>query len=220
MAEAMQHWLLARATAWVWKVSSIRQDPRSAIVTSKDCMRSLTFNGSEDRERAVDDNVEGTCKWLLNSPEFSNWVKDHGILLIRGHPGCGKSTILKYALKQRRSCESRTGSVTGSFFFYRSGTEFQRRMQGLFRSLLRQLLDKDTYLQSISYKLCRKHFFVGENHNIRISWDNGRLESVFKELVTDCTSRRALTLLIDIVDECRMQDRDQLVQFFFSLQDI
>lgn len=49
-----------------------------------------------------------TCKWLCETPEYKSWRNPafrpvhHGILWIRGKPGAGKSTIMKYTLKKHR----------------------------------------------------------------------------------------------------------------------
>jgi adenylylsulfate kinase-like enzyme len=45
-----------------------------------------------------------TCSWLIRKPEYLDWLnpsklsQHHGFLWIKGKPGAGKSTVMKFAL--------------------------------------------------------------------------------------------------------------------------
>jgi hypothetical protein len=50
-----------------------------------------------------------TCKWLLKKSEYLDWLDiaklpdHHGFLWMKGKPGTGKSTLMKFALPTRES---------------------------------------------------------------------------------------------------------------------
>ena len=73
-----------------------------------------------------------------HAPIYQSWAaSDRGLLWIKGNPGSGKSTLVKYALG---SCGARDNALVLSFFFHGRGDELQRTPLGLFRSLLHQVL--------------------------------------------------------------------------------
>ncbi|KAF5688820.1 ankyrin repeat-containing protein [Fusarium circinatum] len=55
-----------------------------------------TYEWYKDR---VENRLENTCMWLLNSPVFQEWMtQDSGPLLVSADPGCGKSVLAKYLI--------------------------------------------------------------------------------------------------------------------------
>lgn len=80
---------------------------------------------------------------------FTNWMATgSGIFHISGKPGAGKSTLMKYLAESDRTREHLNAWTDGkdlvfaSFFFWRHGTEFQRSLNGLLRSLLYSVLSQ------------------------------------------------------------------------------
>ena len=55
-----------------------------------------------------------TCRWLLKEPKYRDWldmnktVEHHGFLWIRGKPGSGKSTLMKFAVGSARKAKTET----------------------------------------------------------------------------------------------------------------
>lgn len=81
--------------------------------------------------------------------DFTNWLSHgNGVFHISGKPGAGKSTLMKYLAESsevRKHLDIWTGEnelTFASFFFWRHGTEFQKSLQGLLRSLLHSVLDQ------------------------------------------------------------------------------
>src|SRR4030081_1781551 len=103
-------------------------------------LESLTFKEMDSRQNSITKHCVGTCQWLCDHPAYCKWVsRGRGFLLIKGMPGSGKSTLMKYAV----DVESSAGNmVVASFFFSQSGSKIQRTALGLFRSLLYQILPK------------------------------------------------------------------------------
>ncbi|KAF5675926.1 ankyrin repeat-containing protein [Fusarium denticulatum] len=66
--------------------------------TMKACLKSLAFEDMDGRQVKIDDAAEGTCQWLLEHKTLIEWKSRHrGLLWIKGKPGSGKSTLMKYA---------------------------------------------------------------------------------------------------------------------------
>ncbi|OAT03217.1 uncharacterized protein BDCG_17982 [Blastomyces dermatitidis ER-3] len=63
----------------------------------------------------------------------------HGFLWIKGTPGAGKSTLMKFIVKQAMKIQNRTVI----FFFFRArGAALEKTVVGMYRSLLLQLFTK------------------------------------------------------------------------------
>lgn len=102
-----------------------------------------------------------TCRWLLEPAQgeqdyrreirkdFIGWLRTgSNVLHISGNPGAGKSTLMKFIGGSPRTQEElRTwaGSrqlIFGQFYFWLAGTEAQRTLPGMLRSLLYQVLSQ------------------------------------------------------------------------------
>src|ERR1700730_14373799 len=104
----------------------------------------------DSRKSAVGRAANDTCNWLLNHDIFQRWHKNRGLLWIKGKPGAGKSTLMKYAFRQFKTIAEKTstGEILVSFFFHGRGSELQNSLLGLFRSILHQLLEEVPHLLS------------------------------------------------------------------------
>ncbi|KAI9736709.1 MAG: hypothetical protein M1834_000913 [Cirrosporium novae-zelandiae] len=90
-----------------------------------------------------------TCLRSLHFPEMD--------LRANGHPGTGKSTLLKYAFKNAKQSRSQNKDVVASFFFHGRGAPIQKSSLGLFRSLLHQISDEaPDLLAEIAFKYKKK----------------------------------------------------------------
>lgn len=67
-----------------------------------------------------------TCEWILETLEFRRWRNPayrslhHGILWIRGKPGAGKSTIMKFLTKRHQEAIKVLGKPISFFFSARA----------------------------------------------------------------------------------------------------
>ncbi|RFU28312.1 hypothetical protein B7463_g8022, partial [Scytalidium lignicola] len=165
-----------------------------------DCFHSLEFEASDYREEAIDRHTNGTCVWILQSPEYLRWVNQYGLLLIRGKPGCGKSTLLKFILEKQIEATASSGV-------------------GLFRSLLLQLLDQDDSARSTFQDICRKRWTREGKKNKQLTWHRTELKNNLEKLILECSTGQKITIFVDAIDECRDQDRDDVIKFFHSLKD-
>ena len=83
--------------------------------------------------------ADNTCEWLRTHPAYKQWFQTRSNLLwIKGKPGAGKSTLMKYAILQKNPDET----IMASFFFNGRGSSIEKTPIGLYRSILHQLLPR------------------------------------------------------------------------------
>ena len=115
-------------------------------------LRSLHFNAINNRETQIAKPHAETLKWLLDpsSPSsLAKWLESQtGVYWINGKAGSGKSTLMKYLVAHSQTAEllnTWAGTqtlVTASVYFWHAGTVLQKSQEGLFRSLLFEILRK------------------------------------------------------------------------------
>jgi ABC-type lipoprotein export system ATPase subunit len=100
----------------------------------------------ETRFFDVETATTATCDWLFSKPEYDQWLdsnlvlEHHGLFWIKGKLGSGKSTIMKHAVEAATNAALPSTVIT--FFFNARGTELERSMLGMYRSVLLQLISK------------------------------------------------------------------------------
>jgi ankyrin repeat protein len=155
-----------------------------------------------------------TCQWFLNRPEYQAWLnpkkqtEHHGCFWIKGKPGTGKSTIMKFILSRARA--SRKMALTSSFFFTARGEYLEKSAAGLFRSLLLQLLEGYPILQTI---LDEPDLRPGSQYSCP-SLDT--LQTLFKMAVC-ALGQRPFTCFVDALDECDERQAMDLFEYFEKL---
>lgn len=116
-----------------------------------DILDSLFYDEIYDRYDKIAEAYEKTFEWIYDNPGpgFVSWLQEgQGVYWIRGKPGCGKSTLMKYILRDPRTGRYlQEGLPTpsrsiGGFFLHDRGSSLQKSLNGLLRAMLHQLLSK------------------------------------------------------------------------------
>lgn len=105
-------------------------------------LQDLSFPEMDGRFHDISKPSPTTCSWLLEHEIYSFWLtKPPNLLRIKGKPGSGKSTLMRFAVEDK-SCARSTSKkpIVTRYFFHARGTELQKTSSGLYRSLLHQLL--------------------------------------------------------------------------------
>ncbi|KAI6366843.1 hypothetical protein MCOR25_005059 [Pyricularia grisea] len=147
--------------SWVLEDGSDESESRVKSSTSEDDFDSEREDDS-DNENELDHNSRSTFSDTDSSYEgnlstgpdfewdsFSDWLRSNEkVYWISGKPGSGKSTLMKYILRDTRTSHFlhlwSPNPVLMSHFFWRPGSEMQQSIRGLLCSLLYQLLSHDT----------------------------------------------------------------------------
>ncbi|KAK4041974.1 ankyrin repeat domain-containing protein 50 [Parachaetomium inaequale] len=194
------------------------QDTRHA--TDDGCSdQQLYFTKIDERLTSLTPAQAGTCRWFFSKPEYISWrdptkQPDHGgFLWIRGHPGTGKSTLMKLLFeKAKHSARGDSSQITLSFFFLARGTLEEKSTPGLYRSLLHQLFEKAADLQD-SLEWMTSDGARGIQVN---GWHEVALKQTFSEAIQKL-GKRSLKIFVDALDECDDNQAKDMVSFFEEL---
>ena len=174
---------------------------------------SLRFDQIDVREMTIKNAYSNTCKWLLNTPQYLDWLdatklgEHHGILWIKGKGGVGKSTLMKFALTNTRKMMK--DRIVISFFFNARGEGIEKSTIGLYRSLLLQLLKQLPALQVVfdSLNLSMSNFRT--HHQWSVELLKTLLEKVMQNL-----EESSVVCFIDALNECEQNEIQDMVSFF------
>jgi ankyrin repeat protein len=174
-------------------------------------LAALEFDAMDSRLVTISPAHIETCQWVVDAPEYVRWCDDHylpnhhGVLWIKGKPGSGKSTLMKYALGVAHSRNS--GDTILSFFFNARGQSLETSAEGMYRSLLHQLLSK--LPQIYSSKIHVKQRF----------WTVELLAAMFQTSVAKLRPDKRIICYIDALDECTQDEVRDVVKNFEDLVD-
>ncbi len=177
-------------------------------------MESLRFQAIDARYATIKTAHTRTCRRLLEKSEYQDWLDvnktpdHHGFLWIRGKPGSGKSTLMKFAVENARKAASET---VISFFFNARGEDLEKSTLGMYQSLLFQILKAIPDLQIV---LDRLRPTVAQEESL--GWEKDDLQSLFEAAIKSLGQRR-LTCFIDALDECEEGQIRDLVTFLERL---
>ncbi|RYP60125.1 hypothetical protein DL771_010613 [Monosporascus sp. 5C6A] len=186
------------------------QDQRNALLDS------LRFEQIDSRQANIKAAHKKTCEWLLQHPDYVDWLdptkfsQHNGFLWIKGKPGAGKSTLMKFAYSQAK--KTFRNGVTASFFFNARGDELERSTAGMYRSLLLQLLETLPDLQEVldTPDLVLRH------QRPSFTWETETLCNLFVGAI-ERLGQRPLTCFIDALDECGEDQVRAMIEDFENL---
>lgn len=128
---------------------------------------------------------------------------------IRGKPGSGKSTFMKYIAQHRTTMDAleiwREGKklLIGKFYFWNSGDELQRSQEGLLRSLLYGLLNNCRELAPVALA---EALLPGKSEWPDF-WTLDQLQQAWGALIKQMSINVKICLFIDGIDEYEGDDR-------------
>lgn len=197
-------------------ISSIPE--QAGFDARKALLDALNFEQLDARHATIKAAHATTCEWLLSKAEYMDWKdegklpKHHGFLWIKGKPGAGKSTIMKFAFTHAK--KDPRGSIAISYFFNARGERLEKSTRGMYRSLLFQLFSKIPKLQSVLDTTKAADLRNTPSH----TWTTETLQSLFRQAV-QILEDQSLTCFIDALDECENNEDQvrEMVDFFETL---
>ncbi|KAL8718436.1 MAG: hypothetical protein Q9225_004435 [Loekoesia sp. 1 TL-2023] len=182
----------------------------------KEVLASLHFAEIKSRQEAIKDAHKQTFQWIFDpsgeeiSPwsNFVRWLENgSGFYWINGKAGSGKSTLMNYIQEDSRTIEALhkwAGSnklTVPVFFFWAAGSDLQKSLCGLLRSLIYQLLKQEL---SLAY-VATEYEIIGssaQERTLLTAWTEKKLRMVLSNLCHQISSSSRICLFIDGLDEC------------------
>ena len=186
---------------------------------SKKLRDALYFNQIDARHLTIKNAHASTCRWLKQNEAYIDWLDrdkfhdHHGFLWIKGKPGTGKSTLMKFALAQAQ--ESMKDTKIISFFFNARGGELEKSTVGMYRSLLLQLADHFPELGHELYFSSRLQSWSGQG---KIDWTVEELKELLAKAIR-APPLSKLVLFIDALDECDEDEIRDMISLFEQIRD-
>lgn len=171
---------------------------QAVLLTRSDCLKSLYFPEQDSRVDQIVLARHNTCTWIAQDSEYRTWLsRNQSLLWFQGHPGVGKSTLMKHILEETRTTME-ANTLLLFFFFHGRGARLQKTPLGFYRCLLHQLLQQSYEdLAQVSRKQKQKTS-TGQSWNWELQWLQEYLE---RALARICRIRPVL-VLVDALDEC------------------
>ncbi|KAI1655760.1 hypothetical protein F4813DRAFT_152812 [Daldinia decipiens] len=176
-------------------------------------LRSLYFAGIMARQKKIAEAHARTFAWVFQKrpPEFVNWLEDSsGIFWIRGKPGSGKSTLMKFISSHDSTRLHLQPWARGqelaaaSFFFWNSGSPLQKSQEGLFRSLLFGILRKYPHLVP---RVSALRIELRDDWDNDWSWTVDELLFVCRKIIEECIHTK-FCFFVDGMDEYEAEKED------------
>ncbi len=175
-------------------------------------LESLRFHQIDARRMAIKNAHAETCRWLLKDPSYVKWLgtnsfdEHHGLLCIKGKPGTGKSTLMKFA--RSHALDKMKDTIVISFFFNARGDDLEKSTIGMYRSILLQLLERLPTLQVVFDSLELTTWNGGY-----LQWSVESLKTLLERALQNL-GKSPLVLFIDALDECDEYQIRDMVSFF------
>ncbi|KAL8918427.1 MAG: hypothetical protein Q9208_007332 [Pyrenodesmia sp. 3 TL-2023] len=214
VAAALEH-IKNRLPAEHTETKGLETDPALKSEQRQLILDALSFRAIDARYSTVKAAHAKTCRWLLQRSEYQDWCDNtktpehHGLLWIKGKPGSGKSTLVKFAVQNARKANKEAKVIC--FFFNARGENLEKTTLGMYRTLLLQLLQEFPDLQMVldSFSL------TGVHDRDSYAWRQSDLQSLFAAAVQRL-GQRQLICFIDALDEC---DEDQIRDLVLFLEE-
>ena len=146
---------------------------------------------------------ETSVQWLVEDSDYVKWQKsDKGMLWIKGKPGSGKSTLMKFISSQDVMTQNSRDSMLVAFFFNSRGVELQRTLPGFFRMLLYHLINQVKSLQSRFLDHCRLKQASQKTTNGELEWNLNELRDIVTSYIPRALETTRLKIYADALDEC------------------
>jgi hypothetical protein len=179
---------------------------------------SLAFPEMHSRQINIKDPLATTCEWVLEHHGYIDWTdpvqfaQHRGFWWIKGKPGAGKSTLMKFLLAKVEEANTRPEDLTLPFFFNARGSLLEKSVLGMYRTLLYLLLTGIPALQEVFDDPIFGTSVIHRDYN----WTVPILKSLLLEVITQLGSRR-LTCFVDALDECRQEEVQEMINTFEEL---
>jgi hypothetical protein len=187
------------------------QEPSNITKRQIDFVEALAFDYMDSRYESIDPAHINTCRWLFKKPEYVQWrnsehlASHNGFLWIKGKAGSGKSTLMKCAFEHARR-HFRNDKIA-SFFFNARGQPLEKSVEGMYRSLLSQILHQFPHLRPV--------FPTFSPVSVQQQgWTVPALRNHLHRAIAGLGQGDAVALYVDALDECDEEEIREAIEHF------
>lgn len=168
---------------------------------------------SEFHAELRDLRASEACKWILTDPNFITWynASKSGQLVILGHMGCGKTVITTHVIEELIRLNKHKLPRPIICYHY-CGDDERGKALYIYSSLILQLLDQQ---EGLKVEFDKWYEETKESERLdpaQCSTDLGNFLSICVENLD-----RELFIVIDALDECDSDSRDELIKLLETL---
>jgi len=139
-----------------------------------------------------------------------------GLFWIKGHPGVGKSVLMKFAVTEMHRRQS--GELVLSFFVHGQGTNLQKTPLGIYRALLNSMLKYfPKYLSQLTRMFEDQEERLGAYTAGRWEWTDKELQGLLSDVLTIGSRNQPTVIFVDALDECGVENAKSLLVYFKDL---
>lgn len=166
------------------------------------------------RQNDIANAQAGTFEWFPKHKTFLAWIQlQRGLLWIKGKPGAGKSTLMKFA--RRIILEKITSdTIVISFFVHGRGSKLQKTPLGLFRSVLHQLLERFPAAVVDLVNFFKKKTETEGQHGEKWEWQEKQLQNFLRNALAKVLMAKPVVIFVDALDECGQDPAIELIDYF------
>ena len=170
------------------------------------------------RIRAVAVSHKLTFHWLFdeNVVKFSQWLRgddeaEGAMFWIQGKPGSGKSTLMKFAMQNKKTNDllSTSGDhwIIIGYFFHDRGSDIQKSLKGMLQEILYQML---FHVKQLAFAVQPHWIKLAQAQGTKSpNWDVDGLRGALLSIVKQHEVKAHFCMFIDALDE-HDGDNDQL----------
>ncbi|KAJ9270260.1 hypothetical protein DTO212C5_3754 [Paecilomyces variotii] len=154
---------------------------------------------------------ERTGQWLLDTPEFGDWVKKKGILYCPGIPGAGKTTLVSIVINHLQKIFANKQHVVVAYIFCDYREQSNEKLNNILGAILKQLVQPMEVPPDDLKMLYKSHKATGSTL---------QSNELVELLISVANYYSRVYLVIDALDECSDSDgtRSTFISHLLKLQ--
>ncbi|KAI0019466.1 hypothetical protein F4780DRAFT_446561 [Xylariomycetidae sp. FL0641] len=194
--------------------------PSSTVLTAEEreaLVSKLTFEKLDFRYLTVQRKQKGTSEWFTEHRLYESWldasnnIEHHGLLYIWGKPGAGKSVLMRHLVQHAK--DTMEDSLVAHFFFNARGESLERSTEGLYRSLILQLMPSIPKLR-LSPNLLKSLLDPSTDSAEPLRARPLEILKVVLQEVLLQLDERKVVIFVDALDECPEDDVRDMISLF------
>ncbi|ORY18172.1 hypothetical protein BCR34DRAFT_596407 [Clohesyomyces aquaticus] len=154
------------------------------------------MNPAQEHNNACDLREEETCCWVLQLPEWDNWLHgSHRFLWIDGIPGAGKTSLASYTIEQTEASCASLQVVNLSIYYYCSYQHTDEKILAFLRWVVSQLCRLFKCVHEVLLDVFQRNNepnFSQLKQGLRSLLNNVAVAYIIIDVVDECNAREAL----------------------------